>query len=337
MAHESGDYQMAKAANDSVLKHKVSSSFALRTATSATAATKPRSGSIHEAPAGNGRQRMASSSSTLSTSRKVRGSSKASNEPKMDVEEHTNQSSQRSSIASSGTTTTKRSSGASRGTLQPLVNGMEVDEAGLLPTEVEQEDQYPLGPQDVALGGSFASVDEDMSEVESDWPSSSAESSSRRQSSKTETEDDDFGGIKVAVASSDEDLDEEEEEEGSSDESVMLNDLDPDCFVSLPSDLEELAQAEVAQICSRYEEVVLQPAMMKQAMERQGAVERGELAPEVAAHDDELALMGLDPDEVRDTSMVAEYSKEIFEYMSRCEARTMANPNYMDFQGEIRW
>lgn len=280
---------------------------------------------------------MASSSSTLSTSRKVRGSSKASNEPKMDVEEHSNQSSQRSSNTSSVTTTTKRSSGASRGTLQPLVNGMEVDEAGLLPTEVEQEDQYPLGPQDVALGGSFASVDEDMSEVESDWPSSSAESSSRRQSSKTETEDDDFGGVKVAVASSDEDLDEEEDEEDSSDESVMLNDLDPDCFVSLPSDLEELAQAEVAQICSRYEEVILQPAMMKQAMERQGAVERGELAPEVAAHDDELALMGLDPDEVRDTSMVAEYSKEIFEYMSRCEARTMANPNYMDFQGEIRW
>ncbi len=47
--------------------------------------------------------------------------------------------------------------------------------------------------------------------------------------------------------------------------------------------------------------------------------------------------MGLDPDEVRDTSMVAEYSTEIFNYMARCERETMANPNYMDFQREIHW
>lgn len=286
-------------------------------------------------------QRGVSSSSAVSTARKVRGTTatKASSDMKMEVEEQTISSSQRSSIASNATM--KRSSAGARGTLQPIVNGMEVDEAALLGTQSEHEEGYSLSSQD--LIGTFANnVDEDMSEVESDWPSSSAEGSERRQSSKAEAEEDDFGA-KAGVMTSDDEVEiededeEDEDEEGSGEESIILDDLDPECFVSLPPEMEALAQAKVAQICAHFEEIQLRPAMIKQARERQAAVERGELTPEVAAHDDELALMGLDPDEVRDTSMVAEYSKEIFEYMSRCEARTMANPNYMDFQGEIRW
>lgn len=225
-----------------------------------------------------------------------------------------------------------------------MVNGMEVDEATLMADQ--QEDEYPLPSQTETVLGSFASIDEDMSEVESDWPSSSAESSSRRHSSKTEAEEDDFGAKAALISDGEadeyeqegeEEEDEEDDDDCSGEESVLLNDLDPECYVSLTPEMEDLAQSKVAQICARYEELVIRPSMVKQALERQAAVQRGELAPDIAAHDDELALMGLDPDEVRDTSMVAEYSKEIFEYMSRCEARTMANPNYMEFQGEIRW
>lgn len=341
------------------MKHKAPSSTTLRT-NAVTVGNKPRSASVTshtsvEAPQQsaaniypNGRhQRGASSSSGISiANRKIRGNpSKQSSDQRMDSEEATMI---RSSITNN--TTTKRSSAGARGTLQPLVNGMEVDETGgLLSTQTEQEDDYGLTSQSQTVLSSYPSIDEDMSEVESDWPSSSAEGSSRRHSSKTEAEDDDFGA-KASGMTSDEELDgqqeEEEDEEEEDDEdddaasgegSVILNDLDPECYVSLPPEMDDLAQAKVAQICAQYEEIVLRPAMMKQALERQAAVQRGELAPEIAAHDDELALMGLDPDEVRDTSMVAEYSKEIFEYMSRCEARTMANPNYMDFQGEIRW
>jgi hypothetical protein len=333
----SGEYQ--KSSQELSLKHKIPSTASLRPTSNNT--TKPRSASVTSQTSAeahppnaytNGRhQRGASSSSGVNiASRKVRGKDGEDN---------------RSSIASN--ITMKRASAGSRGPLQSIVNGMEVDEAGLL--QDEQEDEYPLPSQTETVLGSFANVDEDMSEVESDWPSSSAESSSRRHSSKTEADEDDFGAKQAAVMSEgevdeyeqegeeEEEDEEDEEEDGSGEESVILNDLDPECYVSLAPEMEDLAQAKVAQICARYEEMVIRPSMMKQAMERQSAVQRGELAPEIAAHDDELALMGLDPDEVRDTSMVAEYSKEIFEYMSRCEARTMANPNYMEFQGEIRW
>lgn len=183
-----------------------------------------------------------------------------------------------------------------------------------------------------------ASIDDEMSEADSDWRSSSADGSSRRMSSKTETEEDEYTSDvakEARLMSSDEE--EEDDEVGSDDESVVLNDLDPDCLISLPPEINELARNKVAQVCLQYEEQVLRPAVEKQALERQTALEKGDISPEMAAHDDELQLMGLDPDEVRDTSMVAEYSHEIFEYMSKCECRTMANPNYMDFQGEIRW
>lgn len=113
--------------------------------------------------------------------------------------------------------------------------------------------------------------------------------------------------------------------------------LDPEGIVSLSPEMEAAAQAKVAAICVRYTEQVLEPAAQQAAIERAEAVARGEILQENAAHDDELAQMGLDPEEVRDTSMVAEYSKEIFGYMDRCEKETMANPNYMEFQNEIQW
>lgn len=353
-----------------MLKHKVPSAASLRPAPANTAGrSKPRSASVTshasvDVSSSNylsGRhERGSSSSSGVQVARKVRGSTtKPSSDLRMEIEEQTIVTSQRSSQGKTdvnSNATAKMTSTGSRTNMHPFVNGMEVDEAGLLAAQGLQEDVYPLPSQTDTLVSTYTGVDdEDMSEAESDWPSSSAEGSSRRHSSKTETEDledeDDDFGIKAGVVSSDEDIrgvnvlgqdeDEEDEDEdsdlASGEESVILNDLDPECFVSLPPEVEDLAQAKVAQICAKYEELIIRPAMVKQALERQTAVQRGELAPEVAAHDDELALMGLDPDEVRDTSMVAEYSKEIFEYMSRCEVRTMANPNYMDFQGEIRW
>jgi len=42
-------------------------------------------------------------------------------------------------------------------------------------------------------------------------------------------------------------------------------------------------------------------------------------------------------DEVWDTSMVAEYSEEIFEYMHELEEKMRPNPYYMDIQTEIQW
>ncbi|KDR76314.1 hypothetical protein GALMADRAFT_475283 [Galerina marginata CBS 339.88] len=38
-----------------------------------------------------------------------------------------------------------------------------------------------------------------------------------------------------------------------------------------------------------------------------------------------------------DTTMVSEYSEEIFEYMCKLEEEVMPNPNYMDGQNEISW
>lgn len=112
---------------------------------------------------------------------------------------------------------------------------------------------------------------------------------------------------------------------------------DPECVVTLPPEYQEEALHKVNLISARYEQDVILPSMAKAALERQAAVQSGEIPPEIAAHDDELAQMGLDPEDVRDTSMVAEYAKEIFGYMGKCEMETMANPNYMAFQNEIQW
>ncbi|KAN0064900.1 B-type cyclin [Thecaphora frezii] len=113
--------------------------------------------------------------------------------------------------------------------------------------------------------------------------------------------------------------------------------IDPEGIVSLHPELEAAAQEKIAMIKARYTETVIKPRALRAQQERYEAVRRGEIPPELAAHEDELAVMGLEPEEVRDTTMVAEYSAEIFGYMSRCEKQTMANPNYMDFQNEIQW
>ncbi|KAH8672801.1 cyclin-like protein [Tricladium varicosporioides] len=42
-------------------------------------------------------------------------------------------------------------------------------------------------------------------------------------------------------------------------------------------------------------------------------------------------------DEAWDTSMVAEYGEEIFEYMRELEKKMLPNPHYMDNQAEIQW
>ncbi|SPO37552.1 related to b-type cyclin 2 [Pseudozyma flocculosa] len=114
-------------------------------------------------------------------------------------------------------------------------------------------------------------------------------------------------------------------------------DIDPECIVSLHPELEAAAQEKIALIKARYTEAVVRPRALRAQQERHEAVARGEIPAELAAHEDELAVMGLEPDEVRDTTMVAEYAPEIFAYMSRCEKQTMANPNYMEFQNEIQW
>ncbi|SPO25894.1 b-type cyclin 2 [Ustilago trichophora] len=113
--------------------------------------------------------------------------------------------------------------------------------------------------------------------------------------------------------------------------------IDPEGLVSLHPELEEAARRKVALIKSRYHEEVIQPRAVRAQAQRAEAVAAGQLSADLAAHEDELIVMGLDPDEVRDTSMVAEYANEIFTYMARCERETMANPNYMDFQSEIHW
>ena len=63
----------------------------------------------------------------------------------------------------------------------------------------------------------------------------------------------------------------------------------------------------------------------------------GQMAASAAAHDDEMMRLGLDTEEARDISMVAEYAQDIFDYMACTERESMANPNYMDFQDEIQW
>lgn len=212
--------------------------------------------------------------------------------------------------------------------------------------------------------------DEDMSDADSDWHGSSgSDSQGRKMSSKTETEEEDNDvdvdvdgfssrtsqrskvkqlddAFDTEIVAVDEEEDEEEEEDDEDDEEgvpldvngqPLVNEFDPDCLLTLPFDLESLARQKVAAICDRYEDNVVRPQTERAAEERKEALAKGLVTPEVAAHDEELAQMGLDPEEVRDTSMAAEYAMEIFDYMAKCEAKTMANPSYMDFQGEIQW
>ncbi|KAE8229450.1 hypothetical protein CF326_g5581 [Tilletia indica] len=113
--------------------------------------------------------------------------------------------------------------------------------------------------------------------------------------------------------------------------------LDPEHLFTLPPDMEAAAQHAVAAIKARYRSEVLVPAMERAREERIEAVRNGTMSESVAAYENHLATMGLDPDEERDTTMAAEYAEEVFAYMSQCEKTTMANPHYMDFQNEMDW
>ena len=59
------------------------------------------------------------------------------------------------------------------------------------------------------------------------------------------------------------------------------------------------------------------------------------LMEEVAEKD--AMVLDLDADDVDDPLMVSEYVGEIFEYLHELEMTTMANPTYMDNQGELEW
>ncbi|WFD06089.1 B-type cyclin [Malassezia vespertilionis] len=118
---------------------------------------------------------------------------------------------------------------------------------------------------------------------------------------------------------------------------VLGLDVDPAGIVTLPLDLELDAQRRVADICERYGQSVLLPQAYATQAERHELVQLGQLDRATAAHDDEMMRLGLDPEEARDASMVAEYADDIFEYMACCERESMPNPNYMDFQDEIQW
>lgn len=120
-------------------------------------------------------------------------------------------------------------------------------------------------------------------------------------------------------------------------DAALAQQLDPDCLLRLTPDLEEAAQQKKAHIVRQYEETVVQPQLAAARLAREAAFASGEILQEVFAEEDELAVMGLDLDEVRDTSMVAEYADDIFSYMSECERNTMPNPRYMEFQTEIQW
>jgi len=121
------------------------------------------------------------------------------------------------------------------------------------------------------------------------------------------------------------------------DEVFQEPNLDPEHLFTLPPDMEAAAQRAVAAIKARYETEVLVPAMERAVVERAEAVRNGTMTAEMAAYENNLAMQGLDPDEVRDTTMVAEYAEEVFAYMAQCEKTTMANPHYMSFQNEMDW
>ncbi|CAD6906902.1 unnamed protein product [Tilletia controversa] len=113
--------------------------------------------------------------------------------------------------------------------------------------------------------------------------------------------------------------------------------LDPDHLFSLSPDMEAAAQQAVAAIKARYRSEVLIPALERAREERMEAVRNGTMLESVAAYENHLSDMGLDPDEERDTTMAAEYAEEVFTYMSQCEITTMPNPHYMNFQNEMDW
>lgn len=212
-------------------------------------------------------------------------------------------------------------------------NSMDLDEDDDV-EEIEEDDELEELERAVDTDdASDGELDEEMEDGDSDVSVEERKDDGGSITSTEEPQD----HLRSTSALEDQPIDEALSDAESETDSNFSLVLDPDGIVSLSPEMEAAAQAKVAAICARYHQQVLEPNAQQAAIDRAEAVARGEILSENAAHDDELAQMGLDPEEVRDTSMVAEYSKEIFGYMDRCEKETMANPNYMEFQNEIQW
>lgn len=128
---------------------------------------------------------------------------------------------------------------------------------------------------------------------------------------------------------------------GQSEDSELLAelemDLDPAGIVTLTLEHDIVEQRRVLDMCDRFEMQVLVPQALAAQTERRDLVRHGQLSASAAAHDDEMMRLGLDTEEARDISMVAEYAQDIFDYMACMERESMANPSYMDFQDEVQW
>ena len=128
---------------------------------------------------------------------------------------------------------------------------------------------------------------------------------------------------------------------GQSEDSELLAelemDLDPAGIVTLTLEHDIVEQRRMLDMCDRFEMQVLVPQALAAQAERQDLVRHGQLSAQAAAHDDEMMRLGLDTEEARDISMVAEYAQDIFDYMACMERESMANPSYMDFQDEVQW
>lgn len=131
--------------------------------------------------------------------------------------------------------------------------------------------------------------------------------------------------------------DEDDDVDSVPDDFEFLRTIDPDREVCLPEDLELAAAEKALHVRMRYEWSTIRPRAAAQETERARLLAAQKLSTRVADHEAELAAAGVDPEEARDTTMVAEYTDEILDYLSRCEKRTMANPAYMDHQKEIEW
>ena len=122
---------------------------------------------------------------------------------------------------------------------------------------------------------------------------------------------------------------------GQSEDSELLAelemDLDPAGIVTLTLEHDIVEQRRMLDMCDRFEIQVLVPQALAAQAERQDLVRHGQLSAQAAAHDDEMMRLGLDTEEARDISMVAEYAQDIFDYMACMERESMANPNSVSY------
>ena len=122
-----------------------------------------------------------------------------------------------------------------------------------------------------------------MSDVESTSSSDNdtAEDAGVDQANWLESERLDAGGRPESVTSAE-------------DGDMLDFNFDPEGLVSLHPELEEAARRKVASIKSRYLEEVIQPRAVLAQAQRAEAVAAGQLSADLAAHEDELIVMGLD-------------------------------------------